>query len=76
MIRTEQSHLHYGDEESIERVADTVPLERLGTPEDVAGACLYFASSLASYVSGANLVLHGGGETPTFLSAAAVNRAE
>ncbi|MDH4282163.1 MAG: SDR family oxidoreductase [Myxococcales bacterium] len=76
MIQTEQSHLHYGDAESIERVADTVPLERLGTPEDVAGACLYFASSLASYVSGANLVLHGGGETPAFLSAAAVNRAE
>lgn len=76
MIRTEQAHLHYGGEEGIAQVAATVPLNRLGTPEDVAGACLYFASPLASYVSGANLVLHGGGETPAFLSAATVNRGD
>ncbi len=76
MIRTEQAHLHYGSEEGIAQVAATVPLNRLGTPEDVAGACLYFASPLASYVSGANLVLHGGGETPAFLSAATVNRGD
>jgi NAD(P)-dependent dehydrogenase (short-subunit alcohol dehydrogenase family) len=76
LIRTEQAHLHYGDEEGIARVADTVPLKRLGTPEDVAAACLFFASPLAAYVSGANLVLHGGGETPAFLLAASVNRGE
>jgi NAD(P)-dependent dehydrogenase (short-subunit alcohol dehydrogenase family) len=76
MILTEQAHLHYGDEEGIARVAETVPLKRLGTPSDIAGACLYLASPLASYVSGANLVVHGGGETPAFLSAATVNRGE
>ena len=76
MIRTEHAQLHYGDEAGITRVADTVPLKRLGTPEDVAGACLYLASPLASYVSGANLVLHGGGETPAFLTAANANRGE
>jgi len=76
MIRTEQAHLHYGSEEGVQRVAETVPLKRLGTPEDVAGACLYFASPLAAYVSGANLVLHGGGETPAFLAAATANRGE
>ena len=76
LIRTEQAHLHYGDDEGITRVADTVPLKRLGTPSDVAGACLFFASPLAAYVSGANLVLHGGGEIPAFLSAASVNRGE
>ncbi len=76
MIRTEQAHLHYGDAAGIARVADTVPLKRLGTPEDVAGACLFLASPLASYVSGANLVLHGGGETPAFLTAANVSRGD
>lgn len=76
MIRTEQAHLHYGSEEGIARVADTVPLKRLGTPQDVAGACLYFASPLAAYVSGANLLLHGGGETPAFLTAANANQGE
>lgn len=76
LIQTEQAHLHYGDDEGIGAVADTVPLKRLGTPKDVAGACLFFASPLSSYVSGANLVLHGGGETPAFLAAASVNRGD
>lgn len=76
LIRTEQAHLHYGNEEGIARVAATVPLQRLGTPGDISGACMFFASSLASYVSGANLVLHGGGETPAFLSAANVNQGD
>jgi NAD(P)-dependent dehydrogenase (short-subunit alcohol dehydrogenase family) len=70
MIRTEQSHLHYGDEEGIAAVSATVPLGRMGEPRDVADACLFLASPLASYVSGANLLLHGGGEAPAFLSAA------
>lgn len=76
MILTEQAHLHYGDDEGIARVAETVPLKRLGTPQDIAGACLFLASPLASYVSGANLLLHGGGETPAFLAAATANRGE
>lgn len=76
LIRTEQAHLHYGDEDGIARVAQTVPLQRLGTAGDVAGACLFFASSLADYVSGANLVLHGGGETPAFISVASVNQGD
>ena len=69
MIRTEQAHLHYGDEASIARVAATVPLGRLGEPRDVGDACLFLASPLASYVSGASLLLHGGGERPAFLDA-------
>jgi NAD(P)-dependent dehydrogenase (short-subunit alcohol dehydrogenase family) len=70
MIRTEQSHLFYGDEAGVARVEATVPLGRLGLPEDVGDACLFLASPLASYVSGATLLLHGGGERPAFLAAA------
>ena len=33
MVRTEQSHLHYGDEDGIAAVARTVPLGRLAEPE-------------------------------------------
>lgn len=69
-IETEQAHLHYGDADGVAAVADTIPLQRMGTPVDVGDACLYLASSLAGYVSGANLVVHGGGERPLFLSAA------
>jgi NAD(P)-dependent dehydrogenase (short-subunit alcohol dehydrogenase family) len=70
MIRTEQAHLHYGDEAGVAAVAATVPLGRLGEPGDVGDACLFLASPLARYVTGANLLLHGGGERPSFLDAA------
>ncbi|HMI83804.1 MAG TPA: SDR family oxidoreductase [Polyangiaceae bacterium] len=71
IMRTEKAHLHYGDEGAMARVAATVPLGRMGEPEDVANACLYLASPLARYVSGACLAVHGGGEAPAFLRAAA-----
>jgi NAD(P)-dependent dehydrogenase (short-subunit alcohol dehydrogenase family) len=73
MIRTEQAHLHYGNEDDIRAVGETVPLGRLGMPEEVGDACLFLASPLSSYMSGANLLLHGGGENPAFLSAAMKN---
>jgi NAD(P)-dependent dehydrogenase (short-subunit alcohol dehydrogenase family) len=69
LIRTDQAHLHYGDEDAIARVGATVPLGRMGEPDDIASACLYLASPLASYVSGANIVVHGGGEWPAYHSA-------
>jgi NAD(P)-dependent dehydrogenase (short-subunit alcohol dehydrogenase family) len=70
MVRTEQSHLHYGDEAGIAAVGATVPLGRIADPSDVGDACLYLASPLARYVSGTTLLLHGGGEKPAFLAAA------
>jgi NAD(P)-dependent dehydrogenase (short-subunit alcohol dehydrogenase family) len=36
------------------------PLKRWGKPEDLAGGVLYLASPLASYVTGALLVIDGG----------------
>lgn len=37
-----------------------VPLQRLGSAEDVAGACVYLGSSLSNYVTGATLDVNGG----------------
>ena len=71
MVRTEQAHLFYGDDEGIARVSATVPLGRMAVPTDVGDICLFLASPLASYVTGANLVAHGGGERPPYLDAAA-----
>ncbi|MCZ6822915.1 MAG: SDR family oxidoreductase [Deltaproteobacteria bacterium] len=70
MIRTELAHLHYGDEASIARISATVPLGRLGEPRDVGDVCLFLASPLSSYISGSNILMHGGGEKPAFLDAA------
>jgi len=70
LVRTELSHLHYGDAEGLARVAATIPLGRLAEPRDVGDACLYLASPLAAYVTGSTLLVHGGGERPAFLAAA------
>ena len=70
LVRTEQSHLHYGDEAGIAAVGATIPAGRLAEPDDVANACLWVASPQAAYMSGTNLLLHGGGERPAFLGAA------
>jgi len=73
IIQTEQAHLHYGDEEGIARVARTIPMQRMGLPSDIADACLFLASSMASFITGTNLTVHGGGEKPAFLDAANVD---
>ncbi len=70
LVATEAADDHYGGVEGMAEVAATVPLGRFGTPADVAGMCLLLASPWASYVTGANLVVHGGGERPAFLQAA------
>jgi NAD(P)-dependent dehydrogenase (short-subunit alcohol dehydrogenase family) len=72
-IETEQSHLHYGDEAGVAAVAAVIPLLRMGKPTDIGDACIFLASPLAAYVSGANLAVHGGGERPPFLAAANVD---
>lgn len=69
LIATEQADLHYGDADAVARVEATVPLGRLGTPADVAEAVVYLASPRSAYVTGANLVVHGGGERPAYLGA-------
>lgn len=74
LIHTEQSHLHYGDEQGLAAVGATVPLQRLGQPVEIGDACVFLASGRATYVSGVDLLVHGGGERPAFLAAANVNK--
>lgn len=57
-IRTE-IHESYTIEQLAEIALD-IPLDRAGTPEDVANACLYLASSESDYVTGLYLNVNGG----------------
>lgn len=69
LIATEGGDDHYGGPAGVAAAAATVPMGRFGTPSDMAGICLFLASPLAAYVTGANVVAHGGGERPAFLTA-------
>ncbi len=48
------------DEESRSRVAGSVPLGRMGIPQDIANAALFLVSDAASYVTGVILPVDGG----------------
>ena len=44
------------------RMLSHTPIKRLGEPEDIAGAVLYFAAPISSWTSGQVLFVNGGGE--------------
>jgi NAD(P)-dependent dehydrogenase (short-subunit alcohol dehydrogenase family) len=68
LVATEQADSHYGGAAGLAGVAATVPMKRMVSPADVAGACLFLGSNLAASVTGADLSVHGGGEHPEFLA--------
>ncbi|ASV39597.1 3-ketoacyl-ACP reductase [Pseudomonas sp. NS1(2017)] len=53
-----------GDATLNDTIASRVPLGRLGAAADIAGAMLFLASELASYVTGQTLVVDGGSTLP------------
>lgn len=48
------------DEKTVQGWREGIPLKRGGSPEDVANACLFFASDLSVYVTGQVLNVDGG----------------
>ncbi len=46
--------------ELMDLAKDSVPLKRLGKPQDIGNACLFLASPLASYINGAIIPVDGG----------------
>ena len=48
------------DDETRRKIAGTTPLERWGTPEDVAGAAVFLASPAAAFLTGQTILVGGG----------------
>lgn len=67
LMQTETAGETYGDDEAQAAVGRSLPLQRMGTGVDIAGAVLWLCSGLASWVSGARINVDGGGERPYFL---------
>ncbi|VVP45877.1 Dihydroanticapsin 7-dehydrogenase [Pseudomonas fluorescens] len=53
-----------GDDQVNSGIASQVPLGRIGTAEDIAGAMLFLASDLAAYITGQTIVVDGGSTLP------------
>lgn len=60
LLRGECKQLGENIEEFMKEAADR-PINRVGTVEDIANAVLFFASDLSGWVTGAHLVVDGGG---------------
>lgn len=60
LIHTPLTEAVYSDAEKAAIRAAAVPLQRVGTPEDIAQVAVYLASSAAAYVNGAEILVDGG----------------
>jgi hypothetical protein len=63
LVATPDSTAFYS-EDAEKAVAGRIPMGRMGTPADVAGACLLLCDERAGFITGANLACHGGRQSP------------
>lgn len=66
-IETEATEATYGDETAQAAIGRNIAAQRLGHADEIAEAALFLVSPAASYITGAALEVHGGGERPPFL---------
>ena len=60
LVDTKMTKVTTANPKRLEGAIERIPMKRLGTPADMAGAALFLASPLASYVLGQTLVVDGG----------------
>jgi 3-oxoacyl-[acyl-carrier protein] reductase len=60
LVDTKMTRVTTSNPKRLEGAIERIPLKRLGTPADMAGAALFLASPLASYVVGQTIIVDGG----------------
>jgi len=59
-VATKMTRVTTGDPQRLDAALQRIPVGRLGTPQDMAGAALFLASPLAAYVIGHTIPVDGG----------------
>jgi 3-oxoacyl-[acyl-carrier protein] reductase len=60
LVDTKMTKVTTANPKRLEGAIERIPLKRLGTPDDMAGAALFLASPLSSYIVGQTLIVDGG----------------
>jgi 3-oxoacyl-[acyl-carrier protein] reductase len=60
LVDTKMTRVTTSNPKRLQGAIERIPLKRLGTPADMAGAALFLASPLSSYIAGHTLVVDGG----------------
>jgi 3-oxoacyl-[acyl-carrier protein] reductase len=60
LVDTKMTKVTTANPKRLEGALSRIPLRRLGTPQDMAGAALFLASPLSSYIVGQTIVVDGG----------------
>ena len=59
-VDTELNEEVFADEQFVQQVIEAIPLKRIATAEDVAGAVLFLASDFARHITGTTININGG----------------
>jgi 3-oxoacyl-[acyl-carrier protein] reductase len=60
LVDTKMTKVTTSNPKRLEGALSRIPLRRLGTPQDMAGAALFLASPLSSYIVGQTIIVDGG----------------
>ncbi|MDB5540585.1 MAG: Oxidoreductase, short chain dehydrogenase/reductase family protein [Devosia sp.] len=60
VIRSKASERMWRDDELLRMTSASIPLQRIGEPEDIAGTVIFLASQAGSYITGETIMVDGG----------------
>ncbi|MBI5940381.1 MAG: SDR family oxidoreductase, partial [Caulobacterales bacterium] len=60
LIKTDFAKALWDNPETLKRSTETVPLRRIGDPDEIAGAAVFLASSAGTFMTGQAMVVDGG----------------